>query len=792
MIIGTETFKGVRPKIAAQLINPSEAQDAKDCNLKYGDLRPFLGPDPMTALTNDLTYLTIHRYLGTHWFAWEADVDVVQASIAEDTANRRYYTGDGIPKKTNEDEATTGSGDKPINFYPMGVPVPHSALTATPSGSGGTGTARDAVYCWTIRTAWGEESRQSPPSSVISALSGETVNLSGMTIKWQAGATYDLTHWVVPTTLADHVYKCVQAGISGAAEPTWGTTVDGDTTDGTVKWRCYKKGILFTGYAEKRIYRSITGNESAGYYRIASIAMTEESYADSVSDAQAVLNAMIPSWGFDPPPDDLIGLFSMGAYYVGWRSASKELCFSEPYYPHAWPISYRRNVDSTIIAAGGVGTTIIVATEGSPAVFSGSTPATMTQKKLAESRPCLSKRGFVMFPQGAVWPVAQGLYFTDGTDGKVFTEQTINRKEWEAYHPDTLQAMEFGGAYLTFYKYGTSEGALLIDLVDGIFMPLSLYTTAAFVDQQEQKLYYVEKTVAAELMPNQTDRDFSAASAWANVDLSAYDETGDLTITASAIGQYCTLPIASAPTTSGQDYVLKVDVANLVSTWTIKSYDGTQTYGQITAAGTDQEIEFTASTDGGIRIVADAADSSGDFDNFSLKLHDTNEIMEWEGDETQNFAGFAWESKDFIEPKRFRLCCGRVEFTPGDLADYWALVVAYQETLHANTEKIAAYDLGSIVPQGGFDLGVYGPADDDLEPLDEPPEYAGDLSLQLKVYSDDVLRKTIDLYHTGIFKFDGGDARHKWKYRIEGNVDRVKSVYLASTATEIKNAKSGG
>ncbi len=45
-----------------------------------------------------------------------------------------------------------------------------------------------------------------------------------------------------------------------------------------------------------------------------------------------------------------------------------------------------------------------------------------------------------------------------------------------------------------------------------------------------------------ELMPNQVDRDFSGASAWDNVDLNAYDETGDLTITATVANQYCTCP----------------------------------------------------------------------------------------------------------------------------------------------------------------------------------------------------------------------------------------------------------
>jgi len=122
---------------------------------------------------------------------------------------------------------------------------------------------------------------------------------------------------------------------------------------------------------------------------------------------------------------------------------------------------------------------------------------------------------------------------------------------------------------------------------------------------------------AHELMPNTVDRDFSSASAWANVDLNAYDETTDLTITASAIGQYCTCPVASAPTTVGKRYRMTFAVANIVATWTVKSYDGTQTIGTVTANGA-QSFDWTATTTGGYRIVAVATTSSGDFDNFTL------------------------------------------------------------------------------------------------------------------------------------------------------------------------------
>jgi len=668
MIIGTDVFRGIRPRVAPQLLNPEDAQDAENCNLKYGDLRPFFNESDVGDLTDSTTYQTLYRYLSAHWFVWTADVDIIPSPIAEDSESRRYYTGDGIPKKTNETLATTGAGDKPIGFYPWAVPTPLAALTGTPTGSGGSGDDRDTVYVWTIRTAWGEEGKPSPASSVVTALSGETVNLAGLTIEWQASTAYEEGQWVVPTVLGDYVYKCVAAGTTGGTEPgAWGTTIDGDTSDGTVTWRCYDKDILFTGYAEKRIYRALTGETTGTYKYVASIGMATETYADSITDAVVAIAASLTTADYDPPPDDLVGVFSMGAFAVGFRSASKEVCFSEPYYPHAWPVKYRRNADDTAIACGGVGSTIIVATDGSPTVFYGSTPATMTQKRFPEVRPCLAKRGFVMFSQGAVWPTSQGLYFNDGSQGRIFTEKTIGRDEWADYYPSTMQSVEFEGGYLGVYDSGAgTSGSLLVDLNDGIVMPLSLDSPAIFVDEKESALYYVKET--------DTDRD----------------------------------------------------------------------------------------------------------------------VYKWEGDETQAYSNFVWESRDHLMPKKIRLAAGKIEFVEGDLDDFYATYAAWLQTRANNTAKIAAYSLGSITPVGGFDLGVYGPADDDLEALGAEPTYEGDLELTLKIYSDGVLRVTKSIYSNEIFRFNAGDKKNNWKYRLEGNVNRVKSVLLASTAWEIKQARNGG
>ena len=129
-----------------------------------------------------------------------------------------------------------------------------------------------------------------------------------------------------------------------------------------------------------------------------------------------------------------------------------------------------------------------------------------------------------------------------------------------------------------------------------------------------------EKLMPSELIEDSDNRDFANASEWTNVNINAYDETNDLTITADAVGQYATLPVANAPMIAAKKYRLVFDVANLVSTWTIRDFTGAQIFGTVSANGTGQSIEFTLKTllTGGFRIVSVATNSSADFDNFSL------------------------------------------------------------------------------------------------------------------------------------------------------------------------------
>lgn len=80
----------------------------------------------------------------------------------------------------------------------------------------------------------------SPPLEWYKISNGSTNAISD----WVATTAYTLGEFVKPTTANGYIYQCVTADTSDAAEPTWGTTIGGDTNDASVVWRCYGLNII--------------------------------------------------------------------------------------------------------------------------------------------------------------------------------------------------------------------------------------------------------------------------------------------------------------------------------------------------------------------------------------------------------------------------------------------------------------------------------------------------------------------------------------------------------------------
>lgn len=490
MKLSFQTFKGIAPKAAPELLVNEMAQTAENVRLESGQLNPWFNSSEEADLVNTGSILSIFLYEDNHWFEWEADVDLVFGLVSADATGRFYYTGDGIPKKSNRALAETGSGALPIDFYPMGMPVPHAALTATSAG-GGAGDIRSIQYVWTVVSSWSEEGAPSPAlASPIDHQDGDTVNLTAMTMIWKAGEAYLVDDWVYPTATEGgaHVYKCIQAGTSGGTEPaTWGTTVDGDTTDNTVKWRCFKNNLSY-----KYIYRYVTGDALGSYQFVSSIAITATTYADAKTDAE--LGESLSDISYDPPPDDMKGICYIGNGILVAFSG-RDLCISEPYKPWSWPQAYRQAVPAAIVATKAVGETVVILTEEGPFLATGADPLSITPIPLPIKVSCVAKRGSVSHGTIVAFPGPDGLYVISGEGIKNFTEERYNYKEWQALYPTTFHATICSDKYWCFYQSGDTEGGLVIDMKTGEITTLDFYPDCVYTHVKTGKLYFVRSDV---------------------------------------------------------------------------------------------------------------------------------------------------------------------------------------------------------------------------------------------------------------------------------------------------------
>jgi len=170
------------------------------------------------------------------------------------------------------------------------------------------------------------------------------------------------------------------------------------------------------------------------------------------------------------------------------------------------------------------------------------------------------------------------------------------------------------------YVNGAATGAVEIGSAD------ELESQWVPVEWRGRTSVSVRESEATELFVNSKDRDFTGGSTnWTNVSYASFDETTDLSLTADAVGDYCTITCAAIGTNlvSGRTYQLLYDHAETVAGFQFQLVGaGTQVLGTA-VAGSQQKLTFIASehyqaTDT-LRIVAiTAATAEGDFDNFSL------------------------------------------------------------------------------------------------------------------------------------------------------------------------------
>lgn len=378
-----------------------------------------LKPEKGHSLVQALTSTTISVFKqGSNWRQWASQVDVVP-SFVHDSNGRIIITGDGYPKETDN------------SLYPamrrLGIPEPTNALTITLGGTAGADVDRAISYVYTIVGKWADgtvvESAPSLPTGVTDIYDGQTVTLTGFTDAVATGAY--TTHF--------------------------------------------------------RIYRLTSGASSAEFLYVDEIAITENSYLDSV--ATASLRGVIPTEGWTAPDSSLSGLVSTSSgINVGF--VDNKIFASETYTGYAYPDDYSLTTESDIVGLGFIGSTVVVLTNTKPYLLIGQNPESLSIEKLPHDQACLSKRSIVSFPGGVAYACPDGLAVINSSGGlKIATKKMFSKAQWKALNPNNIIAFWYDDVYYAFFSNTTTyiridftsmeivRGTLPVNMYGGHYVP---------------------------------------------------------------------------------------------------------------------------------------------------------------------------------------------------------------------------------------------------------------------------------------------------------------------------------
>lgn len=477
-----EPFGGLIPRLNKRYLPPNGAQVAQNLALQSGLLRPLREAAFVSTTAKSGTMRSMYRIEKDaihYWLHWPTDVDVCPSPIAGDETGRIYYTGDGEPRCTNTDLAITGGGSAyPIGYYTLGIHEPQTAPTLAPSG--GSSPAVTRAYLYTFVTQWGEESAPSP-AQTVTVNTGGTVTISGIDTapanNGDISAAVYGSGFVTVTTLAKHWLKAGHTiNITGVVGMT---DLNGDQTVYDVlsptqfriqltTAQTYTSGGAITRQANYntaglkiRIYRTVTTvSQGTLYYKVADITAADLPYADSAADTDLTQTMPDSVARAAMPPGGMAGVIALPngvlAGFVG-----NEVCLSEPYQPHSWPLMFRQTVDFAVVGLGALPDGLIAATSGSPFVMIGESPEAVSQYRLKGHYPCLSKRSVVSVPEGVIYQTLNGLALAHRGGVQVLTEALFDQRAWETLNPGALMSFFYQGAYLGFWAIDAEQGAAL-------------------------------------------------------------------------------------------------------------------------------------------------------------------------------------------------------------------------------------------------------------------------------------------------------------------------------------------
>lgn len=194
--IKLEGFQGLIPRVSERLLPNMASTVVKNAKLLNGEIRGFRDPQELANLTGQTSQLRrAFRVPDTPNDAYIAfdnrDVDVVRSPLVNDTHDRYFWAGDGVPKMNTGDRIKNGDDE----FF-LGIPTPTGAPAVAPPA----GTDFTKAYVYTMVSLYGEEGPPSPPT-IATGDAGQW-DLTNMDTTVPDQANRNITHKNIYRTVA--------------------------------------------------------------------------------------------------------------------------------------------------------------------------------------------------------------------------------------------------------------------------------------------------------------------------------------------------------------------------------------------------------------------------------------------------------------------------------------------------------------------------------------------------------------------------------------------------------------
>jgi len=247
----------------------------------------------------------------------------------------------------------------------------------------------------------------------------------------------------------------------------------------------------FTNYeiTKRRVYRSATGSGGSSFFFVAEVPIASASYTDSIEGAE--LNEAIPSLTWEEPPEGLQGIVGLPngvmAGFIG-----KDIYFSEPYRPFAWPIQYMQTVGYPIVGLGVIDTTVVVLTKGKPYFLQGQHPEALVMIEADVNQACISKRSIVSLNNYVFYASPDGLVGLSPGGSTVVTQSMFDKYTWQNMNPAELVGCRYENQYIGFLNTTTGNGGFVYDITAKTWNFHSIYATGGFNDLKNDALYVIK------------------------------------------------------------------------------------------------------------------------------------------------------------------------------------------------------------------------------------------------------------------------------------------------------------